>query len=83
MSEIHKDILGREISVGDYISVVSKGELAIGKVTKLNPKLVQFVRIHSRYGWLEGETSNRPADKMVIIDRSEYVTRLILTKEPR
>jgi hypothetical protein len=37
---VHKDKLGRELSIGDAVCYPSHNSLYIGTVVKLNPKLV-------------------------------------------
>ena len=37
----HRDILGRILNVGDYIAYPDSNQLKIGKVDKLNPKMIR------------------------------------------
>jgi hypothetical protein len=37
----HKDILGRVLNVGDYVAYPDSNQLRIGKVDKLNQKMVR------------------------------------------
>ena len=37
----HKDILGRVLNVGDYIAYPDSNQLRIGKVDKINPKMIR------------------------------------------
>lgn len=46
----HKDKLGRRISVGDFVAYPQSNSLAVGKVTKLNPKMVKVLQLpRARY----------------------------------
>jgi hypothetical protein len=44
----HKDILGRVLAVGDYIAYPDSNQLRIGKIDKLNPKMI---RVNTGRGW--------------------------------
>ena len=38
----HKDILGRVLSVGDYVAYPDSNTMKLGKIEKLNPKMVKI-----------------------------------------
>lgn len=39
----HRDILGRVLNVGDYIAYPDSNQLKIGKIDKLNPKMIRVI----------------------------------------
>lgn len=51
----HKDKLGRDISIGDFVAYPGHNSLYVGKVTKLNPKMVKVLQLprakveHNKY----------------------------------
>lgn len=40
---VHKDKLGRTISVGDFVAFPQSNSLSVGKITKINPKMVKVL----------------------------------------
>ena len=42
---IHKDKLGREIRIGDFVAFPQSNSLYVGKITKLNPKMVKVLKL--------------------------------------
>lgn len=58
---VHKDKLGRTISVGDFVAYPSRNSLEFGKVMKLNNKMVGvYPVIGKRYG--DRNTNKYPSD---------------------
>ncbi len=49
----HKDIIGRVLSVGDYVAYPYSNELLIGRVEKLNPRMINVTLDDPRYRWLK------------------------------
>lgn len=41
----HKDKLGRTISIGDFVAFPQSNDLCVGKITKLNPKMVKVLKL--------------------------------------
>jgi len=73
----HKDIIGRNLSVGDYVSVVVRNRLHVAKVIKLNPKMVKIRILNAATNkWYAGEHNRYPSD-MALLD-GEYLTMYIL-----
>lgn len=73
----HKDIIGRTINVGDFVSVVISNSLRIAKVVKLNPKMVKVKILNAKTSnWYSGE-HNKYSYDMALID-GEYLTMYIL-----
>jgi hypothetical protein len=44
----HKDILGRVLAVGDYVAYAESNAMRLGRIDKLNPKMV---RVTTGRGW--------------------------------
>jgi len=57
----HKDKLGRNISVGDFVAYPIRNSLEFGKVMKLNNKMVGVVPAVSKYK-IYGNTNKYPQD---------------------
>ena len=58
---VHKDKLGRAISIGDFVAYPSRNSLEFGKVMKLNPKMVGVIPAVSKYK-IYGNTNKYPVD---------------------
>ena len=58
---VHKDKLGRTISVGDFVAYPIRNSLEFGKVMKLNNKMIGVVPVISKYK-IYGNTNKYPAD---------------------
>lgn len=58
---VHKDKLGRVISVGDFVAYPIRNSLEFGKVMKLNNKMVGVVPAVSKYK-IYGNTNKYPSD---------------------
>jgi len=58
---VHKDKLGRVISVGDFVAYPIRNSLEFGKVMKLNNKMVGVIPAVSKYK-IYGNTNKYPAD---------------------
>ncbi len=41
----HKDKLGRIINEGDFVAFPQSNSLYVGKITKLNPKMVKVLKL--------------------------------------
>jgi hypothetical protein len=42
---VHKDKLGRIISIGDFVAYPSSNTLEVGKITKINPKMIKVLKL--------------------------------------
>jgi hypothetical protein len=58
---VHKDKLGRVISVGDFVAYPIRNSLEFGKVMKLNNKMIGVIPAVSKYK-IYGNTNKYPAD---------------------
>jgi hypothetical protein len=59
----HKDILGNTIKVGDSVVYPSHNSLCIAMVKKINPKMINVLRVGS--SWTERKY---PCDLLVVDD---------------
>lgn len=55
---VHRDILGRVLTVGDHIAYPDANQLKIGRVDKLNPKMI---RVSTGNQW-RGTVNKYPSD---------------------
>jgi hypothetical protein len=69
----HKDKLGRVIAIDDYVAYPSSNRLMIGRVAKLNPKMLSVKNATGR-----GRSSKHVyPDETVLIDASRVTFYLI------
>lgn len=71
--EVRKDILGRDIKVGDFVAFPHSNSLYLGQISKINPKML---RVHPVNGRSKGGYLKYPHET-VLVDAS-YVTMYIL-----
>jgi hypothetical protein len=76
---VHRDLLGKIISVGDIVAFAESGTQYVGKVYKLTAKRVKLNRItaHDPNRWYKQSSYQRPPDDVVIIE-GLHVTAYIL-----
>lgn len=55
----HKDMLGRNLVVGDAVCFPSSNTLYIGIIEKINPKMIRVKTVGSKYTW---GTNKYPTD---------------------
>ena len=48
-AEEHKDVLGREVSEGDYVAFTHHNMLYVGKVANITPKQVRVIPVLTQY----------------------------------
>lgn len=73
---VHKDKLGRTINLDDFVCYPAHNSLEIGKVVKINPKMLNVSRIpDKRHSW-GGESRKYPSD-LVLVEGKD-VTMYIL-----
>jgi hypothetical protein len=68
----HKDILGRVLAVGDHVAYPDTNNLRLGRLDKLNPKMV---RVHTGRGW-NPNVNKYPID-IVKLDGPDLVMYLL------
>ena len=73
---VHKDKLGRVISVGDFVAYPSRNSLEFGKVMKLNNKMVGVIPAVSKYR-ISSNTNKYPSDlvRLEAQDMTWYILR--------
>jgi hypothetical protein len=49
LPEDHRDLLGREVKVDDYVGFCHHNSLYVGRVIKITPKQVRVVNLFSTY----------------------------------
>ncbi len=42
---VHRDALGKTIQIGDFVAFAQSNSLSMGKITKLNPKMVKVLKL--------------------------------------
>jgi hypothetical protein len=72
----HKDKLGRAINLEDFVCYPEHNSLSIGKVVKINPKMINVSRIPDKYRKWGGESRKYPSD-LVLVEGKD-VTMYIL-----
>ena len=71
---VHKDKLGRVISVGDFVAYPSHNSLQFGKVMKLNNKMVGVIPAISKRP-IYNNTNKYPADLVLSLIHISEPTR--------
>jgi hypothetical protein len=76
---VHRDLIGKLISVGDIVAFAESGSQYVGKISKLTAKRVKINRItaHDPNRWYKQTAYQRPPDDVVIIEGA-HVTSYIL-----
>lgn len=67
----HKDILGRELAVGDVVALAAYNSMAIAIIDKLNPKMVRVKRPNSNW------TQNKYSQDLIKIDGTDAMIYLL------
>lgn len=73
---IHRDKLGRTIELETFVCYPDGNNLDIGKVVKINPKMITISRIPDKYRKWGGESRKYPCD-LVLVEGKD-VTMYIL-----
>lgn len=68
----HKDILGRVLAVGDHVAYPDTNNLRLGRIDKLNPKMV---RVTTGRNW--SPTVNKYPIDIVKLDGPDLVMYLL------
>ncbi len=76
---VHKDKLGREINVGDFVAYPDRNSLEFGKVMKLNSKMVGVLPCITKYKQYRN-TNKYPAD-MVRLDSKDMTWYLLINEQ--
>jgi len=73
---VHKDKLGRQIELENFVCYPDGNSLDIGKVVKINPKMITISRIPDKNRKWGGESRKYPHD--VVLVEGKDVTMYIL-----
>lgn len=74
----HQDKLGRELAVGDAVAFPDHNGLMIGKITKLNPKMLSIQSIDvRRRKWNDSDYRKYPHEtvRLDAVDLTVYLLR--------
>jgi hypothetical protein len=67
-----KDVLGRDITIGDYVSTVYQNMLIIASVVKLAPKMLSLKKFNTEIKF------NKYSDEVTLLTPKEEVIEYIL-----
>lgn len=76
-SSIHRDKLGRDIVLGNYVAVTDSNELRIARVIKLNPRMVKVEVLKTDQYYWKSRTYNKYGSQMIIIDDRDVTMYLL------
>ena len=70
---VHKDKLGRVINVDDFVAFPQSNTLYVGKITKINPKMVKVLKLPGA----KSDYNKYPADivKLEASDMTWYMLK--------
>lgn len=73
----HHDRLGREIRMETVVAYPDSNSLCIGRVIKLNNKMIKVVNVEARSEWARRGNNKYPADCVVLegADVTMYLLR--------
>lgn len=74
----HKDALGRLLKIGDCVAYPVNNSLIIGKIIKLNRKMIRVSQLGSKYTW----DKNRYSYDVVLLEGPD-LTVYILKQESK
>jgi hypothetical protein len=63
---VHRDILGRDISIDEIVAFSHHNQLKIGKVIKLNPKMLKIKEFRKNRSWGSGEYNIYSSETVII-----------------
>jgi hypothetical protein len=75
---VHKDKLGREIRVGDFVAYPERNSLQFGRVMKLNAKMVGVLPAIQHPKWPQTKNTNKYPPDCVRLEASDmtwYILR--------
>ena len=68
---VHKDGLGKVLTVGDFVAAAHHNQLLLATVSKLNPKMVQIKKVG------RGSKMNKYGQDLVILDPKDLTMYLL------
>lgn len=72
---VHKDKLGHDISVGDFVAYPTHNSLEFGKVMKLNQKMIGVVPVIQKYH--HSKNTNKYPSDIVRLDAKDMTWYLL------
>jgi hypothetical protein len=75
----HQDLLGRSITLDSVVAYPSSNSLLIGRVVKLNNKMIKVVNVSAKTEWSRRGVNKYPQD-CVVVDSAD-VTMYLLRKQ--
>jgi len=65
---LHKDLLGRNVTLGDFVAFPQHNHIYVGRVVKLNEKMLRVERLKTAR-WLTGEVNKYSKDCVLLHSR--------------
>jgi hypothetical protein len=75
----HQDLLGRAITMDSVVAYPSSNSLLIGRVVKINNKMIKVVNVSAKTEWSRRGVNKYPQD-CVVVDSAD-VTMYLLRKQ--
>jgi hypothetical protein len=72
----HQDLLGRVITLDSVVAYPSSNSLLIGRVVKLNNKMIKVVNVTAKSTWSRRGVNKYPQD-CVVVDGAEVTMYLL------
>jgi len=75
----HQDLLGRAITLDSVVAYPSSNSLLIGRVIKLNNKMIKVVNVSAKTEWSRRGVNKYPQD-CVVVDSADVTMYLLRQK---
>ena len=72
----HQDLLGRAITLDSMVAYPSSNSLLIGRVVKLNNKMIKVVNVSAKSTWARRGINKYPQD-CVVVDGADVTMYLL------
>lgn len=59
---VHRDKLGTELALGDFVAFSDHNKLGLGRITKINPKMIKLSAIQKPTKYYQREYNKYPYD---------------------
>ena len=73
----HKDVLGKILNVGDHVVFPHRNQLLVGKITKLNKKMVKVIEVPYNSGWPDDYAYNKYSHDTCYVEGSAVTFYLL------
>ncbi len=80
MTVVHQDKLGRDLAIGDAVAFPDHNGLMIGKITKLNPKMISIQSLDTRHRkWNDADYRKYPYEtvRLDAVDLTVYLLKSV------